>query len=215
MSPRTGIARRLRRRAALLAGVACLAAFTAACGSSGGGGLSTAVQLGRPEAVPAGTFTDTTGRPYDLQQQAQGKLTLVYFGYTNCPDVCPTTMADVGTALRSLPVDVARKVQVVFITSDPARDTPPVLAAWLAHFDSGVPNAFVGLRTTVAAVDAYGKQLGVPLEPPVTEKDGTVDVTHGAETLAFAPSTGKADYVFLTGATAQQYAHDIKHLVTT
>jgi len=205
---------RLPRRALLLLGAASLALLTAACGSSGGGSL-TAVQLGTPTAIPAGTFTDTAGQPYDLQQQAKGKLTLVYFGYTNCPDVCPTTMADLGTALRSLPTKVADDVQVVFITTDPARDTPPKIKAWLDHFDSGLAHPFVGLRTTVTAVDAYGSKLGIALEPPVTEKDGTVEVTHGAQTLAFAPDTGKADYVFLPGATAQQYAHDIKHLVTT
>lgn len=205
---------RRRRWALLTVGVAALALLTTACGSGGGGSL-TAVQLGKPEAIPAGTFTDTAGQPYDLQQRAKGKLTLVYFGYTNCPDVCPTTMADLGTALRSLPAKVDKEVQVVFITSDPARDTPSKIKAWLAHFDSGVANPFVGLRTSVADVDAYGQKLGIALEPPVTEKDGTIEVTHGAQTLAFAPDTGKADYVFLPGATAQQYAHDIKHLVTT
>lgn len=206
---------RIRRsRLAGFLAAAALAALTAACGSSGGA-VSTAVQLGQPEAIPAGSFTDTAGQPYDLRQQAKGKLTLVFFGYTNCPDECPTTMADLGTALRSLPTDVADKVQVVFITSDPARDTSPVLRAWLHHFDAGLANPFVGLRTSVAAVDAYGKKLGIPLQPPVTQKDGTVDVVHGAETLAFAPSTGEADYVFLTSTTSQQYAHDIKHLVTT
>lgn len=205
---------RLHSRLLLLVGAASLALFTAACGSGGGGSL-TAVQLGQPAAIPAGTFTDTAGQPYDLQQQAKGKLTLVYFGYTNCPDVCPTTMADLGTALRSLPPTVAKDVQVVFITSDPARDTPAKIKAWLDHFDSGLASPFVGLRTTVAMVDAYGQKLGIALEPPVTEKDGIVEVTHGAQTLAFAPATGKADYVFLPGTTAQQYAHDIKHLVTT
>jgi protein SCO1/2 len=197
-------------------GVGALAALIAACGSSGGS--LTAVQLGQPEAIPAQTFTDTAGQPYSLQQQAKGKLTLVYFGYTNCPDVCPTTMADLGTALRSLPASVDKKVQVVFITSDPGRDTPSKIKSWLGHFDSGVANPFVGLRTTVPEVDAFGKKLGIPLEPPVIKKDGSEDVyevTHGAAVLIFAPDTGKADYTFLPGATAQQYAHDIKHLVTT
>jgi protein SCO1/2 len=204
----------LRRRALLLVGAASLALLTTACGSGGGGSL-TAVQLGTPTAIPAGTFTDTAGQPYDLQQRAKGKLTLVYFGYTNCPDVCPTTMADLGTALRSLPAKVDKDVQVVFITSDPTRDTPPKIKAWLGHFDSGVANPFIGLRTSVAKVDAYGRKLGIALEPPVTAKDGSVEVTHGAQTLAFAPDTGKADYVFLPGTTSQQYAHDIKHFVTT
>ena len=63
---------------------------------------------------------------------------LVYFGYTHCPDVCPTTMADLGTALRQLPAQIQQATQVVFVTSDPARDTAPVLRAWLANFDAGL-----------------------------------------------------------------------------
>ncbi|HEX7354501.1 MAG TPA: SCO family protein [Mycobacteriales bacterium] len=216
VSTRPRGASRFARRVAVLAAAAGLAVLATACGS-GSGGL-TAVQLGKPEAIPAQTFTDTAGQPYDLQQQAKGKLTLVYFGYTNCPDVCPTTMADIGTALRSLPASTQKKVQVVFVTSDPGRDTPPKIRAWLDHFDQGLANPFVGLRTTVPAVDAFGQKLGIPLEPPVIKQDGTEDVyevTHGAAVLIFAPKTATADYTWLPGATAQQYAHDIKHFVSS
>lgn len=195
------------------AGVA-LAATLTGCGGGSGNGL-TAVQLGRPEAIPAGTFTDTNGQPYDLQQQAKGRLTLVFFGYTNCPDECPTTMADLATALRSLPEKVDKRVQVVFITSDPRRDTPAVMKDWLSKFDSGVANPFIGLRTSVEAVDAFGKKLGVALDPPVVHPDGSEDVVHGTQTLIFAPSNAQADYFFELGTTPKQYAHDIAHFVNT
>lgn len=200
-------------RLSLLALAVALTATLAGCG--GGGQGLTAVQLGRPEAIPAGTFTDTNGQPYDLQQQAKGRLTLVFFGYTNCPDECPTTMADLATALRSLPESMDRQVQVVFITSDPRRDTPAVMKDWLSKFDSGVANPFIGLRTSVESVDAFGKKLGVALEPPVVHPDGTEEVVHGTQTLIFAPSSARADYFFELGTTPKQYAHDIAHFVKT
>ncbi len=201
--------RRQRLAAAALA-VLTLLPLLSACGRSGGVTQTAAAQISPPIALPAGTFTDTTGKPYDLRARDSGVMTLLYFGYTNCPDVCPTTMADIGTALRSLPVSVSKDLQVVFITSDPARDTPSVLRSWLANFDSGLPRPFVGLRTSVAAVDAYAAKVGVPLEPPTTGKNGTVEVTHGAETLLFSAGTEAASYVWLPGTTSSQYAADIR-----
>ncbi|HVV29320.1 MAG TPA: SCO family protein, partial [Mycobacteriales bacterium] len=149
-----------------------------------------------------------------LATEARGHLTLLYFGYTNCPDVCPTTMADLGAALRKVPASVARDVRVVFITSDPARDTPAVMRAWLAHFDSGLPVPFVGLTSSISAIDAYGQKLGVALEPPKKDKDGTIEVTHGAQVTAFSPQDGKAHLVWTPGGlTPEQYASDIELLM--
>lgn len=202
------------RALALVVAASAVLASTAACGgrSGSGGTAMTAAQLSSPLAVPAGSFTDTANEAYDLANQSKGVLTLVFFGYTNCPDECPTTMADLGNALRSLPAAVSENVQVVFITSDPARDTPAVMSRWLANFDHGLPRPFIGLRNSVAAVDAYAAQVGVPLEPPKTRKDGSIDVTHGTQVIAFSPTTHTADYVWLSGTTAQQYAADIAKL---
>ncbi|MFD5097434.1 SCO family protein [Streptomyces albidochromogenes] len=72
-------------------------------------------------------LTDTTGRPYDLRQQTAGKATLVFFGCTNCPDVCPTTMGDIATALAQQPKAVRDSVEVVFAPLTP-NATPP--KAW-------------------------------------------------------------------------------------
>jgi protein SCO1/2 len=120
-------------------------------------------------------------------------------------------MAALGAALRSLPAKIDKDVQVVFVTSDPARDTVPVMAKWLSNFDSGVANPFIGLATTVKAVDAYGAKLGIELDPPVV-KDGQEEVTHGAQVLAFG-ANGTADLVWLPGSmTVAQYASDITTL---
>ena len=135
---------------------------------------------------------------------------LVYFGYTHCPDVCPTTMADVGTALRELPAQIQQATQVVFVTSDPARDTAPVLRAWLANFDAGLARRFVGLTASLAQIDRVATSVGVPLAPPVTHPDGTVSVEHGAQTLAFVRN--QASVLWLAGTTAAEYAHDITAL---
>lgn len=98
-----------------------------------------------PEPVPdRPTFvlTDNEGRSYDFAEQTGGRPTLVYFGYTNCPDECPTAMADIAAALRTTPGAVREQVKVVLVTTDPDRGTAPVLRRWLDQFDP----AFIGLR---------------------------------------------------------------------
>lgn len=198
---------------AALGAVLGLAVLVTVCGCGASNSAAyDGTELVKPVALPAGSFTDTSGSTYDLQARAQGHVTLVYFGYTNCPDVCPTTMADLGSALRSLPAATQRDVQVVFVTSDPDRDTPAVMKSWLTNFDSGVANPFIGLRTDVSAVVTYAAKVGVPIEPPQTAPDGTITVTHGAQVLAVGPD-GEANLVWLTGTTPKQYAHDIAKLV--
>lgn len=90
---------------------------------------------------PAMTLRTTTGRRFDLQGRPASEATVLFFGYTHCPDVCPTTMADLGVAYRQLPGAARRDVTVVFVTEDPRRDTPGVLRRWLEGFDP----RFVGL----------------------------------------------------------------------
>lgn len=153
------------------------------------------------------------GRTTLAAVQARHKLMLVYFGYTHCPDECPTTMADLGQALTGLPAAERSQVQVVFVTSDPKRDTVAVLKAWLSHFDAGLPSPFLGLAASVPRTDAIAASLGVPLSPPVTEPDGTVDVEHGTQVLAFI--AGQAKLAWLAETSAADFAHDISVLLNT
>jgi len=106
---------------------------------------------------PAFVLTDTDGKPYDFRARTAGKPTLVYFGYTNCPDLCPTAMADIAAALRTTARDVRDDVVVVFVTTDPDRDSAPVIRRFLDQFSAG----FVGLRGTQAQVDAAQEAAGV------------------------------------------------------
>jgi protein SCO1/2 len=107
---------------------------------------------------PSFTLRTTGGETYDFAERTAGRPTLLYFGYTSCPDECPTAMADIATALRSAPADLQEQVEVVFVTTDPDRDTPAVLRRWLDGFSPEI----VGLLGTQAEVDAAQQALDVP-----------------------------------------------------
>ena len=214
-----------RRAAALLAARALATLALSGCAAHHGGGAPASVSggsssefdgdhLDRPVALPASAatarFRSSAGGATTLAALQHGHLMLVYFGYTHCPDVCPTTMADLGTALRQLPAQIQQATQVVFVTSDPARDTAPVMRAWLANFDAGLARPFVGLTAALPQIDRIATSVGVPLAPPVTHADGTVSVEHGAQTLAFVRD--RATVLWLAGTTADDYAHDITAL---
>ncbi len=113
---------------------------------------------GEPPARPTFVLRDTAGNRYDFAEQTSGRPTLLYFGYTNCPDECPTAMADIAGALRTAAPGVRGKTRVVFVTTDPARDTPSVLRTWLDGFSSD----YVGLVGTQAEVDAAQRAVGIP-----------------------------------------------------
>jgi protein SCO1/2 len=166
------------------------------------------ILLGKPFAKPAFTLTDTADQPFDFDQQTNGKLTLLYFGYTHCPDVCPTTMADIAAALRALPTAESAKISVVFVSTDPTRDTPAVMRTWLNQFNS----AFIGLTGTFATIQQAASALAIPVSPPTTSADGNYTVTHGAEVLAFN-TDNKAHVVFTAGTTVGQYDHDLSLLL--
>jgi protein SCO1/2 len=113
-----------------------------------------------PDPVPARpdfVLRDTSGARYDFAEMTSGRPTLVYFGYTSCPDECPTAMADIATALRRTDAELREDVRVVFVTTDPERDTGPVLERWLDKFDP----SFVGLVGTQAEVDAAQQAAGL------------------------------------------------------
>ena len=193
--------------------VSLVAALVSGCGSPGQArGAPDSVGLhghvmNKAIAKPAVTLTDENGKPYDLRARTADRVTLLFFGYTHCPDVCPTVMADIAEALRQMVV-IRSRVTVVFITSDPVRDTPAVLKAWLAHFD----RQFVGLTGSQMQIRAAARAVGVPLAAPKRQKDGTYTVTHGSQVLAFG-TDGEAHVVFTAQSTVDDYAHDLPLIV--
>ncbi|NYJ06685.1 SCO family protein [Petropleomorpha daqingensis] len=165
------------------------------------GGTYAGIDLDPPYQRPSFTLTDTSGAAYDFTTATQGRPTLLFFGYTNCPDVCPTTFADIAVALRKLDPAVAAQIQVVFVTTDPARDTPQVIREWLDRFDADLPTPFVGLTGDQATLDQAQLSAGVPLA-----QDG--GQTHSALLLLYG-ADDKAHVAFDAGNTPKDIASDL------
>lgn len=111
-----------------------------------------------PWPAPEIKLTDHNGNPFTLTAQ-RGKVVLLYFGYVNCPDECPLTMAHLKLARESLG-DRAKDVQVIMVSTDPARDTPQAMKDFMAHFDP----SFLGLTGTPAELQKAWKDYGVTVE---------------------------------------------------
>ena len=207
----------LRDRPPAALAVAVLAASvlvgaTAGCGlpadGSSLGELRGTVMEG-PVPKPDLVLTDTDGEPYDLRAETDGYLALVFFGYTYCPDVCPVHMATLAGAYRALPPEVRDAMKVVFISTDPGRDTPARLREWLDAFHP----SFVGLR---GSIDEINAALGAMMLPGVA----VVPAEHGAEpiighpsaVLAFGPD-GFARVRYPFGVRRTDWAHDLPLLL--
>jgi protein SCO1 len=162
-----------------------------------------------PLAKPALVLTDTHGQPYDFRRETAGYLTLLFFGYTNCPDVCPIHMANLGAVIPKLPPDVQERIRVVFVTTDPARDTPERLKTWLHNFS----DAFVGLTGDTATINAAQRALFLPppeIGPP--DSTGAYAVGHAAAVIAFTPDDlAHVRYPF--GVRQSDWAHDLPRLL--
>ncbi|MDJ1136175.1 SCO family protein [Streptomyces iconiensis] len=153
------------------------------------------VVLDQPFEKPDMELTDTKGEKYDLPEKTKGHPTLVYFGYTNCPDICPLTMSNIAVAKSKLPKEQRDKLRVVFITSDPKRDTPKELGTWLRGQDP----SFIGLTGDFETIQAGARSLGVSIEPSYKKKNGDIVSTHGAQLLAFSPKDDKAHVLYTEG----------------
>jgi len=212
--------RAARRRAGPLA---CLLLTCAlACDRGGEAGSSstsaaeeTAQRLGlagtafsAPLPRPDFALTDMQGRPFDFRGATGGRLTLLFFGYTSCPDVCPTTLASLAKGLGELPPDLRDAVQVVFVGVDPARDTPERLRDWLAHFDP----RFVGLTGSETELAQAQRAAAVPAAFVDEKLPDGYTVAHASWVLVYTPDD-QAHLRYGTDTSAAQWAHDLAVLV--
>ncbi len=166
--------------------------------------------LGGPLPKPEVALTATDGAPFNLRQATDGFVTLVFFGYTNCPDVCPVHMANLGNVLASLDPRVAERIKVIFVTTDPRRDTPAVLRAWLDHFS----RTFIGLTgdsITIARAQESLQLARAVIERPQAGDTGYA-VGHSALVVAFT-ADNQAHVVYPFGTRQEDWAHDLPELV--
>jgi protein SCO1/2 len=167
-------------------------------------------RLATPIPRPDFSLIDTEGVEYDFQARTEGYVTLLFFGYTHCPDVCPVHMANVAAALDQVGWQTRRQVKVVFVTTDPDRDTPDRIREWLDRFDS----TFAGLRGTVEEVAAIQDALDLPPSVIPSEPTAGYEVGHAAQVLAFSPS-GVATVAYPFGTRQADWVHDLPLLVAT
>jgi protein SCO1/2 len=161
-----------------------------------------------PVAKPSGTLTADDGKPFDLKTMTKGVVTLLFFGYTHCPDECPLTMSNTSVALKLLPKGDAAKVRVLFVSVDPSRDTLARLRSWLGNFDP----AFIGLRGTLPQVEAFEQQTGLPTGPEFKDGTGELQLDHATEMFAFS-TDNVATEAFFPSTPAADMASDLKLLV--
>lgn len=161
-----------------------------------------------PQSAPALHLTDATGHPFDLAAQ-HGHLTFVYFGYTHCPDACPTTLTDWARA-KALLGSKGGAVHMVFVSVDPARDTPEIVAHYAHQFDS----TFTGLVASGAQLDSIKTAWGFAVEHEEMPgmKPDEYGVGHPAG-VYFVDGDGRMSFVFAPGSKPEEIASDLKRLM--
>lgn len=193
----------IRRRTLLFILAGSLA--VAACGGVASTEDLQGVVVDPPQPKPEFTLTDTAGNPYDFAAETEGKLALLYFGYLNCPDICPVHLAQIAETFDRIP-DVAREAEVVFVSVDPERDSPEEIRAFLDNFDE----RFVGLTGTLEELETAQTAAGVPVAVFVGEGDDYT-VNHAAQVIAFAPD-GLSHSVYPFGIRQSQWNNDLQVL---
>jgi len=161
-----------------------------------------------PLSKPKFILTDTSGAPFDFWNETRGYVTLLFFGYTYCPDQCPMHMANLGLALKKLPPGSSDQVKLVFVTTDPARDTARVLRQWLDHFDK----RFIGLRGTEFAIEAVQRASGVPPATKTDTANGSYAVAHANFVIAYTKDD-LAHVIYPGGVSKDDWVHDLPLLI--
>jgi protein SCO1 len=162
-----------------------------------------------PLPKPKFNLTDTSGVPFDFWPETQGYVTLLFFGYTRCPDECPLHMANIASSLQQLPTAIGERVKVVFVTTDPARDSAPVLRAWLDNFDT----RFIGLTGSEAAIAAAQRAAYLAPASKTAHTGQDYGVNHAAFVLAYTKDN-LAHVIYPGGVTPEDWAQDLPLLVT-
>ncbi|MCG2585353.1 SCO family protein [Massilia sp. TS11] len=152
------------------------------------------------------SLTDMNGKPRKLADFA-GKVVVIFFGYTQCPDVCPTTMAEMANVMKELGSD-ADKVQVLFISVDPERDTPALLASYVPQFDK----RFLGLVGDNNQTAQTAKQFKVFYSKVPGKDEKTYTMDHTAGSFVF-DTKGKPRLFLRHGQGAAPIVHDLKILL--
>ncbi len=206
------------RRVACLAVVLGAVAMSAACGAGGNAGDASdqtgaaadrgPAKVAESEPRPSFVLTDTSGARFDFRSETEGFLTLLYFGYTNCPDVCPIHFGNIAAALDQVPSSLRGRVKVIFVGVDPPRDSAERIRSWLDHFDT----TFIGLTGTDEELRAAQVAAGVPpAERDPADENGRYAVSHAAWVTAYTAGDEQT-WWFPLGVRQVTWAESIEEL---
>ena len=185
-----------------------LLALLAACGGGAESSELTGTVLDPPFEVSSTPLVDTDGAAFSLTDDTDKDLTLVFFGYSHCPDICQTVMSNLASAMTRLDDRDRKRVDVVFVTTDPARDTEAALQQYLAHFDP----TFVGLTGDLDTIVAVAKPMGVGITLGDKLPSGGYDVTHGT-TITGIDADDEGTVYWSEATSSANFAADIHHLL--
>ena len=163
--------------------------------------------LPEPYSMPEISLTDTSGRPYNLATTPSKPVTLLFFGYTNCPDVCITVLSDVALTLQRLAPADRDQIQFIFITTDPARDKEKQIRRYLDRFNS----SFVGLTGPLPMIKRAATQVGVDIQGMKKLPSGGYEVGHSAQVIGFSRNSGVV--LWTPGTPIAALKHDFALLV--
>jgi protein SCO1 len=152
------------------------------------------------------TLTDPSGKQRTLADY-RGKVVVLFFGYTQCPDVCPTTLSALAETMKTLGAD-ADRVQVIFVTVDPDRDTGELIASYVTAFNP----SFVGLRGDAEAIARTAKEFKILYQKQPGRTPDSYTVDHSAGTFVFDPR-GRLRLYVGNGQGPDVFAHDIRELL--
>lgn len=159
--------------------------------------------------LPDLDFNLTSGAGQPLRQtDVAGDVTLVYFGYTHCPDVCPETLAKLAQVIRQLG-DAAEHVKVLFVSVDPARDAPAVMRAYVDAFDS---RHDIGLTGSASEIRTLAQRYRVSYEADPPRANGSYEVTHSSAIYIF-DARGHARLIGSDTDSVDDFVHDLRRLI--
>ncbi len=175
--------------------------------TSGNAGPLTGIEVRPPFPLPAAELVSDDGARVRLDEALDRPVTVFFFGYTLCPDICTLVMADLAVAVSRLPDDVRADVRVALVSSDPARDTPAVLRAYLDRFDPG----FTGFTGDLDTIVEVAETMGIAVDQGRRLPSGGYAVTHGAELVGYVGNKGVA--LWPQGVSVDDLATDLAALV--
>lgn len=198
-----------RARTALASALFLLLVATGCSSDASADGGFEGNTLDNPLAVPDIALTDTAGDDYSLAADTDKRLSLVFFGYSNCPDICQTVMASLAGAINRLDEVDRKEVEVIFVTTDPVRDTEAALRRYLDRFNPD----FIGLTGDIDTIIAVGRPLAVYVNDGVELPTGGFDLGGHSTQVTAIDSEGEAPVYWSQDTSQSEFADDIHTLL--